>query len=85
MTNHILSHATAEATAAMSSAGIARNTQNILERKVLLIDVVKKTDQRQTAGAAEKIDVAADHILVFGFGFRVGVVTVTGICLTEYA
>ena len=85
VTNHILSHATAEATAAMSSAGIARNTQNILERKVLLIDVVKKTDQRQTAGAAKKIDVAADHILVFGFGFRVGVVTVTGICLTEYA
>lgn len=83
VTNHILSHATAETTA--SASGITGNTQNILERKVLLIDVVKKTDQRQTAGAAEKIDVAADHILVFGFGFRIGIVTVPGICLTEYA
>ena len=76
--HHILAHA-----AAASAPRTARNAQNILEREVLLVDVVEQADDRHAAAAAEDIGVAAHDVFVLGFGLGVGVVTVTGIELAE--
>ena len=75
---HVLAHA-----AAASASRTARNAENILEREVLLVHVVEQSNQRHAAVAREDVDVSARNILVPVFGLRVGIVSVTGIDLSE--
>ena len=75
--HHVLAHAAA------ASARTARDAENVLEREVLLIDVVEQPDHRHAAVAREDIDVAAGDVLVLRLGLRVGVITVSSVEFSE--
>ena len=77
--NHVLTHAAPRTSAART----ARDTHDVLEREVLLVDVVEESDDRDAAVAVEQIDVAARHVLVARLGLRIGIVTVAGVELAE--
>ena len=74
-THHILTNATATAT--------ARCSQNILEREVLLVDIIEKSKQRNAMITLKNIDIATRQIFMVVDGILVIIVTVTGIELTE--
>ena len=76
-TGHVGTHAAA--------GRAARNAEDVLEREILLVDVVEQRQQRETAVAVEDVDVAARIILEFGLGSGVGVVAEGGVELAELA
>ena len=49
---------------ATAAARTSRHAQNVLERKILLVDVVEQPDHRHAARPVEQIDVAAHVVLV---------------------
>ena len=69
--------------AAATSATATRNAQNILEREILLVDVVEQPDERNPTVTTENIGITSGHVLEFVFGFRIGIVTESGIKPTE--
>ena len=75
-TNHILANAT-------TAAATARRTENILEREVLLVDIIEQTQCRYTVVAVEDIDVTACQILMLCDCIFVVVVAITCIELTK--
>ena len=71
---------------AAAAARTSRHAQNVLERKILLVDVVEQPDHRHAARPMEQIDVAAHVVLVVRrCSFCFGLVAVTGIELAELA
>ena len=76
-THHVLAHAAA------ATASAARDAQNILEREVLLVDVVEQADQRDAGVAREDVGVTAGQVLEPILGGRLGVVAESGIELSE--
>ena len=76
-THHVLAHA------APASATAARDAQDVLEREVLLVDVVEQPDERNTAVAREDVGIAARQVLELVFGGRLGIVTESGVELSE--
>ena len=76
-THHVLSD-----TAAAAAAG-TRYAEDVLEREILLVDIIEQADDRHAAVAAEDIGITAYDIFVFGLGLGIGIVTVTGIQFTE--
>ena len=77
-THHVLAHA-----AAASAASAARNAQNVLEREILLVDVVEQPDERNAAVAAEYVGIAAGDVFEFVLGLGVGIVSESGVELAE--
>ncbi len=77
--HHILAHAARTAAAPAAT----RDIEDVLEREVLLVDVVEQADERDARVALKDVDVAAGDVFVLRLGLRVGVVTVTGVELAE--
>ena len=83
-THHVLAHAATHAAA--HAACRARHAEDILEREVLLVDVVEQRDTRQTVILVEIVDVAAENVFVrFGDVVGVGLIAVSRIDLAENA
>ena len=57
--------------------------KDVLEREILLVDIIEQADDRHAAVAAEDIGITAYDIFVFCLGLGIGIVTVTGIQFTE--
>ena len=79
--HHVLAHAPTGTAAARRT----RDAEDILEREVLLVDVVEQADDGDTAVAAEDVGVAADDVLVRGAGLGVGFISIAAVELAELA
>ena len=74
--HHVLAHA-------VTAGGAARHAQNILEREVLLVDVVEQADHRQAAVPAEDVDITAGQVFAARLGSRLEIVAVADVHLAE--
>ena len=70
-----------DATTTASTA--TRNTQNILKREVLLVDIIEECQHRQTATAIEEVDITSGKVFHPILGSILGIVAQTGIDLTK--
>ena len=75
--HHVLTHT------ATAAAAAARHTEDVLEREILLIDVVKEADHRHAAVAREDIDVSTGDVFVVRIGF--GIISIARIEFSELA